>query len=302
MDELQEVFCPAKLNLTLHINGLTADRFHEITSLALRIDFGDRMRLNFLDESATEDVLLCDVKDVSTDADNTIMRGLSLFRQAYPFHRRLEILLEKNIPLRSGLGGGSSNGAQFVLTLNRMLGTPLDDASLRRLVESVGKDCPLFLGPSPCLIRGGGELVEKLEANDFDGLRRVKFLLFKPNFGVDTEWAYGRFDRGGSWAFTASDLAKSYAMKLADDLRKGHASSHYHNVLQDVVCEKFIELQRIIEDLNEYFNLRGHMTGSGSACYIPLAENFDCSSVVSYLREVLGSCAFIVEARPIIES
>ncbi|MDR2668274.1 MAG: 4-(cytidine 5'-diphospho)-2-C-methyl-D-erythritol kinase [Puniceicoccales bacterium] len=302
MDGKRDIFCPAKLNLALYVNGRTADRFHEITSLVVRVDFGDRVRLQFLDESAAEDVLLCDVANVPADSTNTIMRALSLFRRAYPFQQRLEIVLEKNIPPRSGLGGGSSDGAHFLQALNGMLGSPLDDASLLKLASFVGKDCPLFFGPSPCMLCGGGELIERVDGKRFDGLSHAKFLLFKPEVGVDTEWAYGRFDRGGAWTLTASDEARSYIAKLANDLRTGHMSSHYYNALQGVVCEKFIELQRVIEDLFEYFKLRAHMTGSGSACYIPLNEEFDCSSVIDYLREILGGGAFIREVRPILAS
>ena len=301
MDESRNIFCPAKLNLSLHVNGLTTDRFHEITSLVVRIDFGDRIHVRFLEDTAAQDVLLCDVGEVPVGGENTILRALSLFRRAVPFHRRLEIVLEKNIPLRSGLGGGSCDGAFFLQILNRMLGSPMEDAALLRVAALVGRDCPLFLGPSPCLVGGSGEIVEDVEGEHFDGLRRSKFLLFKPNFGVDTAWAYENFDRCGAWALVSRDAAKSSALRLAIDLRKGCGSSHYHNVLQDVVVKKFMELQLVLNDLQEYFNLRAHMTGSGSACYVPLDESFDSKHVVNYLKEVLGNGALIREVRPIID-
>ncbi|MDR1435795.1 MAG: 4-(cytidine 5'-diphospho)-2-C-methyl-D-erythritol kinase [Puniceicoccales bacterium] len=301
MNHSEDIFCPAKLNLALHVNGTRADRFHEITSLALRVDFGDRMAIDFLEDTAEQDVLICDVGEVPTDGTNTIFRALSLFRRVFPLQRRLRVTIEKNIPLRSGLGGGSSNAAFFLAALNGMLGSPIDGDGLMKLAALVGRDCPLFLGPSPCIVSGSGEVVEPLEETHLNGLRHTKFLLFRPNFGVDTSWAYEKFDQLGSWALSSRNAALSSIGKLANDLRAGYSSSHYWNALQDVVCEKFLELSQILRDLPEYFKVRGHMTGSGSACYIPMAEDFDSTSIRKYLVDVLGDGALIVETRPIFD-
>jgi 4-diphosphocytidyl-2-C-methyl-D-erythritol kinase len=300
MDDLRSVFCPAKLNLFLDVNGVRGDRLHELTSLCVRVDLGDWLRISFAESGADEDVLFCDVEGVPTDRSSSILRALDLFRQICPFPQRVKVKLEKNIPIQAGLGGGSSDAAFFLRTLNRMLGQPLDTAELVKLSALVSRDCPLFFGPSPCVVRGSGERVDSVELGPLEGLANAKFLIFKPNFGIETAWAYEIFDRGGSWKCVNPDNSAGSLRILLADLQKTSRSSYFHNAFQSIVCEKFTELGRIFADLPEYFKLRGHLTGTGSAGYIALEEDFDSSPLRKYLVEVLGESALIREVRPIL--
>ncbi|MDR0340578.1 MAG: hypothetical protein LBH53_03430 [Puniceicoccales bacterium] len=302
MDEFRSVFCPAKLNLFLDVNGVDENRFHRLTSLAVRVDFGDRLWIKFAEDGAEKDFLSCDVGEVPTDDRNTLRRALAIFRQHYSFPQRLEMRLEKNIPVQSGLGGGSSDGVQLILTLNRMLGQPFDGPGLMGLAAQIGRDCPLFLGPSPCIVRGSGERIDPPGDGPFDGLLHTKFLLFKPMFGISTGWAYEFLDRNGLRSFVSEQVSNDVLQALLSDLRGGgHRSNSYRNVFQKEIAEKFLELQRIFRDLPEYFKLNGYLTGTGSACHIPMDENADSGPVQAYLQEVLGEGALIREVRPVVD-
>ncbi|MDR2664627.1 MAG: 4-(cytidine 5'-diphospho)-2-C-methyl-D-erythritol kinase [Puniceicoccales bacterium] len=301
MEELRSVFCPAKLNLFLDVNGIDGNRFHRLTSLTVRVDFGDKLWLRFAEEGADGDFLSCDVAEIPTDERNSLLRALELFRQVFPFPRRLEMRLEKNIPVRSGLGGGSSDAAQLIYTLNRMLGQPLDRKGLIDLAAAVGRDCPLFLGSSPCIVRGTGERIDAPENFQADDLAHMKFLLFKPIFDVSTAWAYEVLDRSGMRKFISEKNSDGALQSLLRNMRDGYRSGSFRNVFQDILCEKFMELQRIFVDLPEYFHLDGHLTGTGSCGFVPMEEDADSGPVQSYLREVLGEGALIREVRPIID-
>jgi 4-diphosphocytidyl-2-C-methyl-D-erythritol kinase len=301
VDEFRSVFCPAKLNLLLDVNGIDENRFHRLTSLAVRIDFGDRLWVKFAEDGAEEDFLSCDVGEIPTDDRNSLRRALALFRRNYSFPQRLEMRLEKNIPIQSGLGGGSSDGAQLILTLNRMLGQPFDGPSLTGLAAQIGRDCPLFLGPSPCIVRGSGERIDPPDGGALHGLLHMKFLLFKPMFGVSTNWAYETLDKTGMRKFVSEQVSDGALQSLLSDLRSCRQSTSYRNLFQDIIGEKFLELQRIFRDLPDYFHLNSYLTGTGSACYIPMEEDADSSPVQAYLRELLGEGALIREVRPTVD-
>jgi 4-diphosphocytidyl-2-C-methyl-D-erythritol kinase len=94
--------------------------------------------------------------------------------------------LEKRIPTGGGLGGGSSNAATTLVSLNELCGLGASGETLARLALELGSDVPFFLRPVPSFATGRGE---KLEPIDF----RVPFpiLVVNPRIHVSTAEAYG---------------------------------------------------------------------------------------------------------------
>src|SRR5690625_3475979 len=95
-----ELFCPAKTNLFLAVTGRRADGFHDLLSLMVGLDFGDRLRLIFREEEGIE--LLCNASDLPRDSKNLAVRAAEVFRERFPFSGGLRIELEKNIPAGAG--------------------------------------------------------------------------------------------------------------------------------------------------------------------------------------------------------
>ncbi|MDR2576949.1 MAG: hypothetical protein LBC42_02780 [Puniceicoccales bacterium] len=293
--------CPAKLNLFLEINSRDGGGRHELTSVVVQLDFADRMHLRLTMDDGCEDFFVCDIAAISADPENTITRALSLYRSVYSFRQKVVVQLEKNIPPMTGMGGGSSNAAYFLKNLNDMLAQPLDVQALTAIAFRVGSDCPLFLGSSPCIVKSFGEHIENVDCEDLKGLAKGKFLIFKPAFGIPTAWAYEAFDRGGAWTVQDHVISENSAHALLRSLRYDITSSPlFSNAFQDVVRKKYVELNRIFADLEEYFKMQGYLTGSGSAAFIPMPNDYDCTALRSYLMEVLGENAFIIEAHPLL--
>jgi 4-diphosphocytidyl-2C-methyl-D-erythritol kinase len=292
--------CPAKLNLFLEINSKTENALHEITSVVVQLNFADHMHVRLTTSDTAEDFFSCDVDSIPVDESNTVMRALALYRQAYSFSSRVVVRLEKNIPPMSGMGGASSNAAYFLKNLNDVLAKPLTERELLMIASQVGADCPLFFGSSPCVVRGFGERIEDVNVAELHGLKKAKFLIFKPSLGIETSWAYDKFNERGAWNFHKVSESDISAQKLVRDMKSSARSSCYFNDFQELVCKKYMELARIFSDLWEYFHVRGCLTGSGSAGFVPLEEDYDCTPIKSYLNDILGENAFIVEARPIV--
>ena len=174
---------PAKVNLTLRVLGKREDGFHEIESLMAPLDLGDTLHF----EKADEYRLHCTASGVPLDESNLITMAVRSFEKRMGKPCCWAITLEKNVPHGAGLGGGSSDAATTLLTLNTLENTDYSVADLASMGAEIGSDIPFFLYQHPCMIGGRGEQVEVV---DLPSLMGTKLLLLKPSFGVSTPDAY----------------------------------------------------------------------------------------------------------------
>jgi 4-diphosphocytidyl-2-C-methyl-D-erythritol kinase len=229
-----------------------------------------------------------------------MLKALSIYRQIYNFPQRLFIRMEKNTPPGAGLGGGSSNAAYFLKNLNGMLGNPLQEKDLSAIAAEVGSDCAPFLSSSPCIVHGRGDEVERVDVSTLQGLQQMKFVVFKPVIGISTSWAYEQLDRRGLSAFTDRSSAENAVKTSLNDLQTKTHSSGFSNCFQEIVCQKFMDLQLIFRDIDQFFHGHGTLTGSGSAGFIPFSSNADVESICQYLRDACGETSFVSTIRPLV--
>lgn len=169
---------PAKINLALHVTGRRADGYHLLESLAVFTEFGDRVVI----APAAEDGFAVTgpfAGNVPLDAGNLVIRARDALRQANPaFATPVCITLEKNLPIASGIGGGSSDAAAVLRALARHWRTNTD---LSALGAKLGADIPMCLAAHPLIARGIGEIIEPVA--DFPALPLV---LVNPGIAVST--------------------------------------------------------------------------------------------------------------------
>jgi 4-diphosphocytidyl-2-C-methyl-D-erythritol kinase len=200
------VFSPAKINLHLKVKDRRPDGFHDIESLFLALDWGDRLSVTSIDAvpdregrlSATSNDAGTDIKisvpegvfgDDLFIKNNIILRAVSLFREKTGFSQRLDIKLEKNIPIGGGLGGGSSNAAATLLALNEISGFKLGRDELLVMGAALGSDVPFFLHETAAAwVTGRGECIKPLE------IPQRFIVLVNPGFSSDTTEAYRLLD------------------------------------------------------------------------------------------------------------
>ncbi|WP_269537913.1 4-(cytidine 5'-diphospho)-2-C-methyl-D-erythritol kinase [Cerasicoccus fimbriatus] len=285
------IFSPAKINLVLAITGVREDGFHELVSLVAPVNFGDEITVELV-PGQEGDVLTCDFPGVPTDGSNLALRAVTAFRQKHHFAEGVRIQLDKRIPAGAGLGGGSSNASAVLAALNQLTGEPLTNAELIELSATLGSDCPLFLAKKPVIMRGRGEHLSDLEPAANDALKGQRLIIFKPSFGVETGWAYGRMKANGSWYLPTE--------KAEDMLSQWQASPNSSKVplfnnMQDAAFEKYLALPTVLELLRERHAVRCLMSGSGSSCFVCLEEGDDVASITATIRECLGEDVFCVE-------
>ncbi|MDO5716840.1 MAG: hypothetical protein Q4Q17_03465 [Tissierellia bacterium] len=148
--------CKAKLNLDLRVIAKREDGYHQLVTTMSEINIGDVLTVL----PATEDRFICDLPSIAED--NLVMKALLLLRQIRkvpPLH----IILEKKIPIASGMGGGSSNAATFLSMVNREFSLALTKEELETLAVQLGMDVTFFLYGGLVRAEGRGELLFPLE-------------------------------------------------------------------------------------------------------------------------------------------
>ena len=285
------VFSPAKLNLFLAIIGRRADGFHDLVSVAAPVKFGDTLRVEPLADG--EFSLECDHPAVPRDESNLILRAAKLFKECLGEPVGARFILEKRIPMGAGLGGGSSNAVAALQALNQLAVRPLGSDALLNLAVRLGSDCALFLQNAPVVMRGRGERIEPLAPSEAARLSGRRVLIFKPDFGIATAWAYGRMVAAAPTSYLPSDEAEA---RLAA-WRKGTAPAGklLYNNMEAPAFAKYVALPTLLERLRAEFGLAVAMSGSGSACYALLRDETRVRDVIARIHDAWGAHTFVAE-------
>ena len=187
-------FAPAKINLTLKVGsaypaGHPHAGYHPLNSLVLFADqAGDRLHATAA-EAMTLSITGPFAEGLDSGRDNLVMRAADLLVRAGQPAAGASIILEKHLPVASGIGGGSADAAATLRLLRRLWSLEIDDDALARLAVPLGADVPACVASAPCRMTGIGITVTPLE-------RPVSYeaLLVNPGISVPTPVVYQQFD------------------------------------------------------------------------------------------------------------
>lgn len=265
--ERQNLFCgskikllsPAKINLYLNIVRKEANGFHRIESIAERVSLFDEIIIKV--KKCPEVDIFCNEKRLEVDS-NLCVRAARLLKEKLKIHLGFDIFLKKNIPVGSGLGGGSSNAAFTLLGINTLLGLNLSSSELYRLGGRLGSDVNFFLSQSKfAYLYGRGEKVVPFKG------KTLGHEIAWPRINLSTKKVYQEASVKLTKFFNNVKILK-YALKKGDTflLKKS-----IFNVLEKTVismCEEVREVKRYLDRKGIF----SKVTGSGSALYVILDE------------------------------
>ena len=186
-----DVRARAKINLDLKVLGRHQDGFHELRTVLQSIELHDT--LSFVVREGPF-AIICRVPGVPLDHSNLVWRAANLLwqkmgRSGEP--RDVTVTLRKKIPIKAGLGGGSSDAAATLIALRRLWDVRISRDELEDMGACLGADVPFFLCGGTALGLGRGEQVYPLR----DVLKHWVVLIV-PDFGVSTASAYEWYDEG----------------------------------------------------------------------------------------------------------
>jgi len=147
-------FARAKINLCLHVTGRRPDGYHLLESLVVFPEIGDALTV----EPAAAGLSLAlggpFAAELGAGADNLVLRAAEALR---PGTAGAAILLEKRLPLASGMGGGSADAAAALRALSRLWRLDIGAGRLADIALSLGADVPVCLAQRPAVMAGIGE-------------------------------------------------------------------------------------------------------------------------------------------------
>jgi 4-diphosphocytidyl-2-C-methyl-D-erythritol kinase len=186
---------PAKINLYLRIVGRRPDGYHLLDSVMVPISLYDDIHITVtpgergVASPGAALVVRCDDPMVPDDETNLAYKAAALVCQEAGLQVQIGMHLHKRIPAGAGLGGGSSNAATVLKSLNALLALGWTEARLCELGARLGADVPFFIPCCPAHIGGIGDIVTTVPP-----LPARSVVLVVPPFSVSTPWAYRRFD------------------------------------------------------------------------------------------------------------
>jgi 4-diphosphocytidyl-2-C-methyl-D-erythritol kinase len=250
---------PAKLNLFLHVVGRREDGYHLLESVFRFIDFGDVVHLQLRDDGCVERV--GDLPGVPEELDLTL-RAARLLQAFAAQGAGVSIQLDKHLPLGGGLGGGSSDAATVLLTLNRLWGLNFSRQRLQELALSLGADVPVFVFGQSAFAEGVGERLTRVS------LLPAWYVVLMPPVHIAT-----------AAIFAAPELTRNTpALTIAPfSASQNPCVAGLHNDLQAIVVKRHPEVAQYLDWLARYAEAR--MTGSG-ACVFAAFDNEEAAKRV----------------------
>lgn len=182
------VFAPAKINLTLEIGAPRSDGLHPLQSVVMFADVGDVL------EAAPANALTLTITgefadDLPADESNLVLRAArALAQQGEIEAPGAALTLEKNLPIASGIGGGSADAAAALRALNELWSLDFDGERLQAIARQLGADVPVCVASVPAYMTGAGETWARLRAPP------LAAVLVNPLQPLATPGVYLRFD------------------------------------------------------------------------------------------------------------
>ncbi len=262
----------AKINLMLDIINRRTDGFHDLFMIMQSVGIYDTVTVT---ENKSKSISVsCDVEGIPLDEKNIAWKAASsFFEYTKKKNKGIHIDIAKRIPHAAGLAGGSADGAAVIIALNALYKTDLSESELCSIGIKVGADVPFCLTGGTLLAQGIGDKLSKVKP-----LRKCHIVLAKPDFEVNTGYAYSQFDYCGK-----SHTPDKFGMLRAIQSRDLNAVCEK----AENVFEQFIEVPKRIE-IKEIFKNNGAlgycMSGSGPTVFGIFANKESAQNAASQLK------------------
>lgn len=269
-----EVKAYAKINLLLDIVATRTDGYHDLFMVMQSVGIYDTITVETV-KNSKDITISCNIDDIPLDSHNIAHKAAIAFFDATGIRNKgVHIDIVKRIPHAAGLAGGSADGAGVIVALNKIFGCELSDKELCKIGVKVGADLPFCITGGTKLSQGIGDVLNKLKP-----LRKCHIVLAKPDFGVNTGYAYSQFDEFGK-THTPDKLGMLYAMQ-SRDLRS--ICDKMENVFEQFIqVPNRIEIKEIMRRNN---SIGVCMSGSGPTVFGIFDSREDADAAAAQLAD-----------------
>lgn len=262
---------PAKINLALHVTGRRPDGYHLLDTLVTFTEVGDVIRIR----DAREDSFLIsgpygNLLAQGDEANNLVLKARDLLRATAPGTARpVAVHLEKNLPVASGIGGGSADAAATLRGLCRHWSVAPRAEDLQKMALTLGADVPMCLESRPLMAGGIGDVITLLP-----DMPIMALVLINPLKGVSTPDVFRR-------------LASKNNPPLAPrgDRRWIDFIAQSRNDLEPPAREILPDIGDVSELLAATGATVVRMSGSGATCFGIFHAMADATAAAAHLRQ-----------------
>jgi len=270
----------AKVNLTLEVIGKRDDGYHNVATILQTVDLADTVVIGEADELSVE----CDQAELSGER-NLAWKAATALAERAGIAPRAHIRIEKEIPVASGLGGGSADAAATLVGLNRLWGLELSSEELAKVASGLGSDVPFLLRGGTALGTGRGDEISPLPQ-----LPALEMLLVVPAESIEakTPTMYRAlrpedFSDGARTRSISGDLA-------VRDLKSADCGNTFERAAREI----FPGLADVWDRVGEVTQHPPRLSGAGPAMFVMPSSESERIRVAESLHGT-GATAYLVQ-------
>jgi 4-diphosphocytidyl-2-C-methyl-D-erythritol kinase len=268
-----KVFAPAKINLFLHVGERRSDGYHDLESLVVFADVGDELLI----EPAKSFSLALDGPfggKLANEQDNLIAKAARALGAKAGRSPDVRITLTKNLPVASGIGGGSADAAAKLRGLVQFWDIKMPHDELHTIAESLGSDVPACLLSETLWMTGRGEGIQPVP-----GLPPAPLVLVNPGVAVSTAQIFANLKNRVGIGQAAKPKADLSVLALADYFKSNR------NDLEKPAREIAPAIDEVLQAISHSGALRTRMSGSGATCFGLFADDKSAEAAAAKIAE-----------------
>ncbi len=260
---------PAKVNLQLAVGPLESDGFHEVTTIFQAISLFDDVTVKHGPENSGIQLTVSGSTSngVPIDASNLAYKAAKLMVTNYGIKEDIAIHLKKEIPVASGMAGGSADAAGVLVGIDSLFELGLSRDELERLAAELGSDVPFSISGGVAIGTGRGDQITPALARG-----NYHWVLALAGQGLSTPAVYQECDRlreGLTVSKPQVGDEMMQALRAGDPVALGKALS---NDLQAAACSLRPALRLVLDVGRDYGALGGIVSGSGPTVAFLVAD------------------------------
>lgn len=264
-------FAKAKINLTLEVMGKRRDGYHELNSLVVFASVGDHLSF---EKSDQEDLIVSGPFACGLEGENLILKAARFITSRYPEVGSGVFSLEKNLPVASGIGGGSADAAAAIRLLSDQMSGGLASLDYSEISKALGADIPVCLEQIPVIMSGIGEMLQPVSS-----MAKLTCVLVNPGSPVSTGEIFRRLNAPLIDGGLGSDRDVPDLSSI--DKVLGYMEQHGNDL--QVVAES---IEPVITDVIKQLEhqdgcLIARMSGSGATCFGIFSDSTQAEEAVA---------------------
>ena len=249
-----ELKSKAKINIGLHVLGKRQDGYHNIKTIFKEINFFDLIEIK---ESKK---FICDINiEGINQKDNFCTKAFELIKHRFPSIPFVHIKIHKKIPIKSGLGGGSSNGTAVLKGLNDLFNLSIDNEQMIYLASKISSDSPFFVNGGLQIGEKRGEVLTRI--NNHKSSEYI--LLVFPEIKIQTIDAFSQIKNH----LLNDNMDINFSQLLNKLETKDYSSRLFKNDFEMYVFKTHPEIGKIKFDLMDLGAIYASLSGTGSTVF-----------------------------------